>query len=126
MPNLDVSDIIVDPDFAQNPGALFYTRNVQSVSGGGIASNSPTTTRLAGTVTMDAGDILRRDPEAAFVTGSILIHTPTHLIDGQAGKDADIVTWNGRRYTVKTVGDYSSFGAGFIWAICEPLSLSGS
>ena len=41
--------------------------------------------------------------------------------EGGEGLDADIVTWNGRRYTVVTVDDYSRYGAGFTCATCRLL-----
>jgi hypothetical protein len=53
------------------------------------------------------------------------VHSRFLLQAGSDGQDADIVTWNGRSYTVTNVGDWSRFGIGFTAANCELIPLSG-
>jgi hypothetical protein len=122
MPLLDVSDVILDIDFLD---VMTYTRNVQTVNAGGMAINTQTTNTLYGVVTSDKGDVLTRYAEGEAVNGTILIHTLTKLRNDGAGYDADVITWNGASYTVKTVNDYSRYGRGFICANCEIIPLSG-
>lgn len=125
MPLLDVSSVLDNPMFKEAPNALVCTRNAQTVGPDGIAVNTPTDTPFSGVVTSDTGDVLMRMAEGSYVKGSILIHTAFVLIDGANGNDADVVTWLGRKYTVVSVNDYSTYGAGFICANCEPISLTG-
>lgn len=122
MPLLDVSAVLDNPMFQDQ---LSCTRNTQTVGPDGIAVNTPTVTSFSGVVTSDTGDILQRMAEGSYIKGSITVHTRFALIDGTAGKDADVVTWNGRKYTVSSVNDYSHYGRGFVAANCEPLALSG-
>ena len=124
MPRLDVSRVLMSREFVDR--ALVCTRNTQTVGDDGIAVNATADTPFAGVVTSDKGDILSRLPESSYVQGTITIHSRFALTDGRAGTDADVVTWQGRRYTVTNVNDYSTWGAGFTCATCVPLNLSGS
>lgn len=122
MPNLDVSDVLLDPDFFDT---LVCTRNTQTVDDGGIATNSPVDTPFIGVVTSDSGDILERLAEGSRAKGSILVHTKFRLTESSDGLDADIVTWDGNRYTVANVNNYSRYGRGFVAAYCDLMPLSG-
>lgn len=123
MPFLDVSDILLDPDFVDT--SLACTRNAQAVGDDGLAVDTPTVIPFSGVVTNNTGDLLVRMTEGSRIQGSITIHTRFRLQAGGPGRDADIVTWQGRRYTVSSVGDWSTYGAGFILANCDLIPLSG-
>jgi hypothetical protein len=124
MPWLDVSEVLLDPQFCDT--GLTCTRNTQTVGLNGLAANTPTVTPFYGVVTSDKGDILERMAEGSRVKGSITIHTKFALQDGRSGLDADVVTWQGRKYTVSNVNDYSTYGAGFVDASCDLMPLAGS
>jgi len=122
MPLLDVSEILLDPDFVDS---LVCARNTQVVGDDGLAVDTPTATPFYGVVTNNTGDLLMRLAEGSRITGSITVHSQFNLIAGADGIDADIVTWNGRQYTVTNVGDWSRFGIGFTASNCELIPLSG-
>lgn len=123
MPLLDVSDVLLDPMFQDT--SLTCTRQAQTVDANGIASNTQTVTPFAGVVTNDAGDQLLRRPDGSRIEGSITIHTQFQLSDGRIGFDGDLVSWQGRQYTVVNVRDWSTYGRGFVAAQCELIPLSG-
>lgn len=123
MPFLDVTDVILDPDFLDT--TLTVARNAQTVGNDGIAVDTPTTTPFFGVVTSANGSVLQRVAEGSHIEDTITIHTPFRLIDGQAGYDADIVTWSGLQWTVTNVNDYSTYGHGFVAATCTLKPLSG-
>jgi hypothetical protein len=125
MPLLDVSSVLDNPMFKEAPKSLIRVRNMQTVGEDGRAVNNPCNTPFDGVVTSDTGDVLTRLAEGSYIKGSIVVHTSCELIDGLDGKDADIVIWKGRQYTVSSVNDYSTYGRGFVAATCEPLKLSG-
>lgn len=121
MPLLDVSDVLSDPLFADT---ATVTRTVVTVNPDtGRAIEAPTTTPISVVVTSDKGRNLQRNPEAALSEGSIIVHTTFSLTEGGNGVDADIIDWNGRKWTVVTVDDYSRYGAGFTCAMCRLLDL---
>ncbi|MEZ2410544.1 hypothetical protein AB6806_27485 [Bosea sp. RCC_152_1] len=121
MPLLDVSDVLADPLFADT---ATITRTVVTVDPAtGRTIETPTTTPISVVVTSDKGRNLQRNPEAALSEGSIIVHTAFTLTEGGNGVDADIIDWNGRKWTVVTVDDYSRYGAGFTCAMCRLLDL---
>ena len=120
---LDVSEILLDPDFMDI--GLTCTRSVQTVGDNGRPSVTETVTPFAGVVTSDKGDILERLAGAERKKGSILIHTIFQLTAGSGDTAADIVTWRGKQYTVSNVNDYAHFGRGFVCATCDLLPLKG-
>lgn len=123
MPNLDVTEILFDPDFADF--SLVVTRNAQSVDDDGFATNAPTTSTFSGVVTVDRSLEARRMQAGQVVTGAILIITTERLTQGQTGIDADIVTYQNRDYRVTFVDPYTAYGTGFVQAHCELLPFDG-
>lgn len=124
MAQLDVTEILLDPDFMDT--GLVCKRSIQTIGDFGRAVNTVTSTPFAGVVTSDKGDILERIAGGERKKGSITIHTMFRLTAG-SGEDsiADIVTWQGRDYTVANVNDYSHFGRGFVAVSCDLLPLAG-
>ncbi|WP_407733283.1 hypothetical protein [Pseudomonas citronellolis] len=124
MAQLDVTEVLLDPDFMDT--GLVCKRSTQTVGDNGRADNAVTSIPFAGVVTSDKGDILERLAGGERKKGSITIHTMFRLTAG-SGEDsiADIVTWQGRDYTVASVNDYNHFGRGFVAASCDLLPLAG-
>lgn len=121
MPGLDVTRVLSNPLFADT---ATITRTVVTVDyDTGRTIETPTTMPISVVVTSDKGRNLQRNPEAAISEGSIIIHTTFTLTEGGNGVDADIIDWNGRKWTVVTVDDYSRYGAGFTCAMCRLLDL---
>lgn len=120
---LDVSEVLLDPDFMDS---MTCTRFALSVSSAGVGSRTSTSTTFYGVVTSNNGDILERMASGERIKGSITIHTKYRLRDGSgAAQTADEVTFRGQIYTVSQVNDYSHFGQGFIAANCDLKTLGG-
>jgi len=124
MPRTDVSDALFDPDFADR---LECERIVQTIGDDGIARGKPTLIPFLGVVTSGEGSLLERMPHGERVVGSIVVHTAFRLVAGtdEDALTADTVTFNGRRFTVAAVDDYSHYGRGFTAARCDPKKLRG-
>jgi hypothetical protein len=118
MPNLDVADVLDDPDFFD-----FFTvkRPAVSATVGGIAQTTTQTfTKVAGVVTPAGAPDLMLLPEGSIETGVIQIITRFALQTGKGtGFSPDIVSWHGADYTVLNTDDWSGFGAGFIKALAR-------
>ncbi|CNK97975.1 hypothetical protein [Yersinia aldovae] len=123
MPNLDVTDVLFDPDFCDM--SLRVKRNVQTVDADGFATNTVTEKGFAGVVTVDRSLESRRMMSGNVIGGAILIVTVERLTQGQTGRDADIVTYQNRDYRVTFVDPYTAYGAGFVQAHCELLPFDG-
>ena len=124
MPSLNVTRVLFSREFVDR--TLVRRRNTQTVSDGGMASNAAADTPLAGVVTNDAGDILKRFPESSYVVGSIMVHSKLPLSAGKTGQDADLLQWKGDWYTVTDLADWTTYGAGFTCALCTPITLQGT
>lgn len=112
---IDLSDALNDPELGAE--GLTRIRFDQTVSARGRATNAETQLPFMGIVTMDAGAILERVDDGAYVTGSIMVTTETPLRAGDNEADV-VVRSDGKRYNVNKVGDYLHHG--FNWAICNP------
>lgn len=123
MPNLDVTDVLFDPDFCDM--SLVVKRNVQTVDADGFATNTVTEKGFAGVVTVDRSLESRRMMSGNVIGGAILIVTVERLTQGQTGRDADIVTYQNRDYRVTFADPYTAYGAGFVQAHCELLPFDG-
>jgi hypothetical protein len=115
MANLEVSDILLDPDFSQ-PVAI--QRAAQGVTEQGLAVTSGTTAQIVACV-VPAGSLeLNRGMDAELLKGKIHVFTQFPLTSGDGQVGADIVIWQGRRYTVSAVDEYA-FGVGFVDATAD-------
>jgi hypothetical protein len=130
MPDIDVSDVLGDPDVA---GTLFTViRRQETVNNFGRpvlttstypdpAADPPLQQPFGAIYPTGDNSMVRAD---AYTTQSdtITVVTPFRLRgpSKSAGVtyQADIVLWEGTHYIVKTVNDYSKFGAGMIQAEC--------
>ncbi|WP_186124219.1 hypothetical protein [Burkholderia gladioli] len=123
---LDVTDVLLDPDFMDT--GLICNRMTQTVDQGGRATNTITPIPFAAVVTSDSGDILHRNADGSRIIGSITLHTPFRLRDGGPDQtaDADEIVWSDAPYTVVNVNDYSHYGHGFVCAKCDLKPLTGT
>ncbi|WP_194761225.1 head-tail adaptor [Pantoea ananatis] len=117
MPTLDVSDVLMSPEFCDTE--LWYRRNAQTVDADGMASNEVTRQQFAGVVNVDRSLEARRMEAGQVIGGAILVITQTRLISGKTALDADIVEYAGADYRVTFVDPYPRYGAGFVQAHCE-------
>lgn len=123
MAELDVTDILMDPDFMDM--GIRCVRVEQTVGNDGEPVNTETCRSFGGVVTSNSGDVLNRLPDGERISGNIIIHTPFRLTDGKDGRSADIVIWQGTRFVVSAVNSYSHFGRGFVAAICDIMPFAG-
>ncbi len=117
MPTLDVTDVLLSPEFLDT--TLVVKRSEQTIDNDGFAQNTVTQTQFAGVVTVDRSLEARRMQAGQVINGAILIVTTYRLTSGNTGVDADIVTYRGRAYRVTFVDPYTAYGAGFVQAHCE-------
>jgi hypothetical protein len=122
MPQLDISEVLSDPDLVE-PTGLVRIRRTQTVGTNGIATDTEASTPFAGVVTAGKGDALERRPDGAHATGNMTVTTTTDLIPNAPGQDGDIVVWLGKRYVVESIADYRNFG--YVQAYCDLLPLAG-
>lgn len=129
MPFLDMSDVLMDPDFLDT--SLICHRQIQTRDADNFPVNMPQDFAFSGIVTVDRSLEAKRMAAGQNINGAILIVTQFRLTQGQAqtdtnqNLDADIVTYSGRDYRVTFVDPYTRYGSGFVQAHCELLDFDG-
>ena len=129
MPLLDMSDVLLDPDFLDT--SLVCHRQIQTVDDDNFPTNTAEDFPFSGVVTVDRSLEAKRMAAGQNINGAILIVTQFRLTQGQPETDtaprldADIVTYSGRDYRVTFVDPYTRYGAGFVQAHCELLDFDG-
>jgi hypothetical protein len=118
---MDLSTALLNAACADS--SLRCVRQTQTTDRYGFGQNTEERMTFTGIVMPDSGDELERTAQGATVNARITIHTPFQLSVGDQTHDADIVIWQGRRYTVIGVKDYRAFG--FVCATGELLPLNG-
>ncbi|MFI7997882.1 head-tail adaptor [Serratia marcescens] len=123
MPLLDVTEVLLDPDFVDT--TLVCHRQIQSQDDDNFTTNTQQDIPFSGVVTVDRSLEARRMAAGQNINGAILIVTQFRLTQGQPGFDADVVTYRGREYRVTFVDPYTAYGAGFVQAHCELMEFDG-
>ncbi|MGI4851700.1 MAG: hypothetical protein ACRYGR_07140 [Janthinobacterium lividum] len=119
MPNLDVSELLLDPDFCQ---AVIVERYAQSVTSQGLAATKSGQAQISAAV-VPAGSLdLNRGADTEIIKGRIIAYTQFPLTAGSDGIGADVLFWQNRRYTVSSVDEYTQFGVGFVMATADLFS----
>lgn len=124
MANIDVSDLLLDPDFVST---VTLIRRSATVDGHG--ENVLTETIVPNVLMSVQGakeESLARMPEGARLTDIITVFYRGQLTAEAENGYGDVIVWNGKRYQVKVVPqNFMNFGAGFTVADCllEPASV---
>ena len=118
---LDVSDVLLDPDFTNS---FVVQRRLETVDVNGRSQVQTFSAPSFGVVTAASPNDLERLPESDVYRRVISIVTKFKL-RGET-KDAsgnnwkpDLIVWQGDHYLVREIDLYSQFGAGFIQALCS-------
>ena len=123
MANLDVSDVLIDPDFMSR--GLTCSRTAVVVGDNGRSQKTVTSHTFSGVVTTNNGFNMDRRDDGTLIKGAINIHTQFVLSAGDAKSQADEIQWRGKTYIVSQVLENLHYGKGSIKAICELKPLSG-
>lgn len=123
MPGLDVSDVLLDPDFMSK--GIDCKRTAVVLGDNGRSQTTTTNSKFNGVVTSNDGFKLDRKPDGTVIKGAINIHTRFVLTEGDADHQADEITWQGREYIVSQTLPNTQYGRGFIKAICILKPISG-
>lgn len=122
MAKIDVSDLLLDPDFLDNVTLIRRSSTVDG-NGEGVLSETPSTVKMC--VQGANTETLQRMPEGARLSDIITVYYRGALNVESAGGYADVIVWGGKRYQVKeTPEDFMNYGNGFTMANCllEPVN----
>jgi len=122
MPDLDVSEILSDPDFADT---VTIIRRDEHVDNNGrsqtLERKYPGTVAV---VTMAAPNDLNRLDVGQIFGAAIKVTTTFRMRGSAEGFQPDQIVWDGGVYTVKALDKYHRFGAGFTSAVAISMNAS--
>jgi galactose-6-phosphate isomerase len=120
MPLMDMSAALAETQF-QDSFTVVQRQQVVSNAGIGsmVATNFP---NVSGVVYPSDENDLQRLPDYSIQMKAFTVFTQFALRGESEAEDEefepDILLWNGDSFLVRTIEDYSNFGAGFVKAIC--------
>lgn len=123
MPDLDVSEVLLDPMFADT---FSVTRQTQAVDSNGRSVLSTATFEVSGVVTIGSLQDFQQTTDYVNSNKAIVVHCQTRLLDPVNGFSPDIVLYAGDTYIVKKTYNWSRYGAGFFASECEQLTAVGA
>ena len=124
---LDFSDLLSDLDLSE-AGAFTVLQTTRMLGTGTPADVTNTVGPLTGPV-QPGGSSVNRISDGSIVSGLITVWSPVALtqgyrIDDMTHRLADIVTWHGDRYVVRSASDWSAVGV--CQAVCELVTLNAA
>lgn len=123
MPDIDVSDLLSDPDFAETLTIMRRLQVIDTVTGISSAESNLILPRPFGVVLPQPDLPIQRGPDQQALPRLIEVHTKYRLRSASIEDDVtylpDFIVWNGDNFYVNRVYDYSRFGRGFIQADCS-------
>lgn len=112
---INVSDVVLDLDFAQ-PVAFTVYRTTGTWTGGRFNTTSTTTTYNGTIVPMNTRE-MDQLPQGDRITGAIVIYTPSVLYTTRLdqavptqGGISDEILWQGERWKILNVRNFVEFG----------------
>ncbi len=115
MANIDVSELLLDPDFVD---AFTVVRTAVVVGSNGIAAQTETQIPgVLGSVQPAGGTTLANLPEATRAEGVKEVWTQFALRGPVEGGEPDRILWQGKRLIVFKSDEYGHFGSGYYHAV---------
>ncbi len=115
MANVDVTNLLTDPDFVDKIEVITRTT---AVSGLGENKLTESTLCTVGSVQPATGKALNRLPEALRLENMSSFWFKGEIVATAPGLYPSILVFKGRRFQVKNVFDWSNFGRGYTEGLC--------
>jgi hypothetical protein len=121
MANIDVSDLLADPDFVDDMKIISRKSSENSYGENKLAE---VCTDTVGSIQPVSGKTLMRLPEALRVLNLKSFWVRGEIIAAAPGKYTDQLLFKGVRYNIQTVNDWTNWGEGWCEGTCiaEPLT----
>lgn len=115
MAQIDVSELMSDPDFCDK---MIHVGRQTRVNSRGENILTEYGTETVGSVQPASGRVIARLPEALRVANLTSFWLKGKIVASMPGKYPDILVFRGQRYQVQTVFDWSNFGEGYCEGTC--------
>lgn len=110
MARIDVSELMVDPDFINSFTIVRRTTTVNQYGENVLAETEESS---FGSVQGIGKDALKRLPDGVQLSSMKTIYTKAVFKADEAGKYSDQIIWDSERYNIITVLPWGNFGSGW-------------
>lgn len=115
MGQIDVSGLLLDPDFVDPVVLIHRTPTVNSYGQNVLSEQSVQT---FGSVQPASGRTLQRLPEALRVANVSSFWIQAGIVADGSSQYPDLISFKGQRYAVQVVFDWTNWGAGWCEGVC--------
>lgn len=115
MAQLDVTELMTDPDFVD---AMIQVSRTTRTNSYGENVLTECNVNTVGSVQPADGKVIARLPEAERISNLMSFWLQGTIVASAPGKYTDILIFRGQRFQVKTVFDWSTWGAGWAEGLC--------
>lgn len=115
MANIDVSDLLSDPDFV-DPLTIVHRKS--SVDNFGENVLQEFSTSSIGSIQPASGRTLQRLPDALRLANVYDFYVKGTIISDGKCLYPDLIVYKGSKYAVQTIMDWSNFGEGYSIGTC--------
>lgn len=115
MGQIDVTEVLADPDFVDAITLIHRTPNVDDFGNNQLTERSEPT---YGSVQPASGRTLQRLPEALRVANVSSFWVKGKIVSDGSCQYPDIISFKGQRYAVQVVFDYTNWGEGWCEGTC--------
>ena len=115
MANIDVSELLSDPDFTDTATLI---RRASSINGFGELELTETPETITAVIQGPEPMDFKQNPDAAWLTDAIAVWWRGSFTVEAPGGYSDVVVWHGKRYICEQVQeDYINWGTGWTRAL---------
>lgn len=115
MAQIDVSEILGDPDFVDD---VCLIDRMPTINSRGENVLKEFMVKTVGSVQPATGRVIQRLPEAMRVANVSSFWLKATIVASASGKYSSILVFKNKRYQVQTVFDWSNFGEGYTEGTC--------
>lgn len=119
MADIDLSEVLASNMLSDNFEVWRRTEGVDS--NGRVQATVMARYQTYGVVVPSSPDNLDRGADQQYTSKALSITTPFRLRASTPSYQPDLVYWHGNLFLVVSVGDYTSFGPGFIVATAQSI-----
>ncbi|CAB4149605.1 hypothetical protein UFOVP558_12 [uncultured Caudovirales phage] len=122
MAQIDVSDLLLDPDFIDNLTLIHRTSTVSNAGKNVLVETSVAT---VGSIQPASNKQIMRLPEGLQSSDVRAFYIKAPILSDGSSQYPDIILFQGARFAIKTVEPWLNFGAGWNMGVCvrEDVSL---
>jgi galactose-6-phosphate isomerase len=115
MANIDVTELYCDPDMVDE---MIQISRVSRVNSFGENVITECENPSVGSIQPADGKVIERIPEAERIANLMSFWMNGTIVASAPGKYTDILVFRGKRFQVKTVFDWTNWGAGWSEGLC--------